>query len=44
MSKSKYEDVSTRQLKLVGNIVYVIVCILAVILLLIVGTQRMSYN
>ena len=44
MSKSKYEDVSTRQLKLVGNIVYVIVCILAVILLLIVGTQRMSHN
>ena len=44
MSKSKKEDVSTRQLKLVGNIVYAIVCVLAVILLLIVGTQRMSHN
>ncbi len=44
MGKSKYEDVSTRQLKLIGNIVYAIVCVLALILLLIVGTQRMSHN
>lgn len=44
MSKSKKEVVSTRPLKLIGNIVYAIVCVLAVILLLIVGTQRMSHN
>lgn len=44
MKKTSQEKEAKNPLKIIGNILYAIVCIIAITLLLIVGTQRVTNN